>query len=231
MRDFQRQWDDPELVAQFADKTAADFFRSETHFLDRISGDLTSVLDIGCASARFLDLLQSYGATPRYTGLDVSAASLSRARAAYPQAHFLEADALDCVLSESFTLVNATGVLQHEPRFETLIRRMLEWSERYVMFDVKLARIGEHLIDIERAYCGGRWRLHYIVLAPATFLAMLQQLPEIRCLSVFGYPTAPNARTVLPDHIGPIVSAGVLIEKGHVYLPEVSLDLPAFLGA
>jgi SAM-dependent methyltransferase len=230
-RDHQRRWHEADAVAQFSDKSASDFFRSETHFLARIAAGLDSVLDVGCAAGRFIELLRHYGADPDFTGIDISPASLMRARARYPGARFIEADALDCALDRTFTLVNATGVCQHEPRFEALIERMLAWSSRYVLFDVKLARRDRHLIDIERAYCGTGDRLYYIVLSPERLLDRMQALPGLAAISVFGYETLVNARTVVPEDLGPVVSAGILLEKGTADRPTLRVELPGFLAA
>jgi len=230
-RDHHCRWDDKDAVEQFAHKSVGDFFRSETRFLKDIAGEIESVLDIGCAAGRFIELLAHYGIKPRFTGIDVSAASLRLARQAYPQALFIEADALECNLTKTYTLVNATGVCQHEPRFSALIPRMIDWSSRYVLFDVKFAALDEHLVDIERAYCGDVHRLYYILLSPTKFLGFLRRLPNLARISIYGYATPTNARTVVPQDIGTIVSAGVLLEKGGSVSPELSIELPEFLSA
>jgi len=229
MRDYHRRWDDPETVGQFADKSVGQFFRSETHFLKDIAENIDSVLDVGCAAGRFLDLLKHYRVAAPFTGIDVSPVSIALARKNYPQARFICEDALDCDLAGTFTLVNATGVLQHDPRFEAIIRRMLNWSARYVLFDVKFAAIADHIADIGVAYCGGAHRLHYIPLAPAKFLATLKKHADIARISFYGYETPLNDRTFLPEGIGPIASAGVLLEKGNRRLPELRIELPEFL--
>lgn len=229
MSDQHRRWDEADVIAQFAHKGVGDFFRSETHFLEKIAAGIESVLDVGCAAGRFIELLRHYGVEPGFTGVDVSAASLARARTAFPQVRFIEGDALDLALDATFDLVNATGVCQHEPRFETLIRRMVDWSARYVLFDVKLAAVDEHVIDIGRAYCGAPGsRLPYIVLAPRLFCDYLQSLSGIARISVYGYETPLNARTVIPKGVSPIVSAGVLLEKGHG-AAGLHLELPSAL--
>jgi len=231
MRDYQQRWDDPDAVRQFSEKSVAQFFRSETYFLEAIAPDIDSVLDIGCAAGRFIELLRHYGVTAPYTGIDVSLASIDLGRANYPGTRFIGGDALDCELAETFRLVNATGVLQHEPRFDRMIDRMLQWSSRYVLFDVKFAAIADHIADMAVAYCGRSHRLHYILLSPTKFLAALRRRPEISRISIYGYETPLNDRTVVPHGVGPIVSAGVLLEKGGRRPAELKTELPAFLKA
>ena len=229
MRDYHRRWDDPDAVGQFADKSVEQFFRSEIHFIKDVAENIDSVLDIGCAAGRFIELLRHYGVTAPYTGIDISPVSIELARSNYPGARFICDDVLDCDLPETFTLVNATGVLQHDPRFELIIHRMLDWSARYVLFDVKFADIPDHIADIGVAYCGGTNRLHYIPLAPGKFLSRLRQYPDIVRISVYGYETPLNDRTVLPQAVGPIASAGILLEKGSRRPPEMHVELPTFL--
>lgn len=225
------RWDEPDCVRAFSEKKVEDFFRSETHFLDRIAAELNSVLDVGCAAGRMMELLRRYDATPHFSGIDISGASVELAKRNYPESTFVAGNALEWNTDERFDLVNATGVCQHEPGFEKLIERMTEWSDRYVLFDVKLAQLSEHLIDIDRAYCGGRDRLYYIVLALPGLLDLLTTLPGVSRISIFGYETKANDRTVLPATLKPLVSAGVLLAKSERRgaEPVVDLDLPGFL--
>ncbi len=114
-----------------------------------------------------------------------------------------------------FDLVNATGVMQHEPRFEDLIRNMLSWSDRFVLFDVKLAFIEQHIVDRSVSFAGkGANRLYFIILSYPGLRTFLQSLAGIARVSVYGYVTQMNKRRHVPDQIGQLVSVGILIEKG-----------------
>lgn len=227
--DHYRRWSDRDSVEDFAHKTATDFFRSETRFLDDIAREVGSVLDVGCAAGRFIELLHRYSSVANYLGIDLSAASVERGRADYPDAEFVLGNALDVEPGRTFDLVNATGVCQHEPRFEDLIGRMVGWSRRYVLFDVKLAAIEQHLVDLERAYCGREHRLYYILLALPRLLDFLSTIPDIARIRVFGYATPLNNRTILPPDVGTVYSAGVFLEKGRSGddAPEAEIDIPA----
>jgi SAM-dependent methyltransferase len=226
---YQR-WQDQDIVERFAAKGVGEFFRSETRFLECHGKDVASVLDIGCASGRMLDLLRGYSPSVEYTGVDIVPENIERAKRLYPEARFHLANALEFSSSATFSLVNATGVCQHEPRFEDLIRRMFAWSERYVLFDVKFAAIRQHLIDIDRSYCAvGDHRLYYVLHAWRPFLDFLLRLPGIALIDVFGYETPPSAAAVFPSSAGNIVSAGIYLVRGDVAVPEVRLRLPSTL--
>jgi SAM-dependent methyltransferase len=221
-----QRWAESGCVERFVGKGRNDFFASETRFIDRIGRELESVLDVGCASGRFIELLKCHRDDFRFCGIDIAEANITSAKQLYPWAEFHYGDALDFEPSGTFDLVNATGVIQHEPRFNSLIQRMLDWSSHYVLFDVKFAAIDRHLVDIDQASAGTHNRLYFIPLVPKLFLDWIRGLPGICGISVYGYPTSVNANVRLPSTIKQIVSAGVLLEKGSgprredIILPE-----------
>jgi len=227
-----RRWNQDDIVDRFAGKGAADFFDSETRLLKPIVPAIQSVIDIGCASGRFVELLATLGATPRYTGLDISEASVARARALYPSHDFHCVNALTFEPATTADLINATGVMQHEPRFDALLDRMISWSRRHVLFDIKLAAMSDHLADIERAYIASDPPMYFVVLSADRFLREIAERRDIRRAEIFGYETPRNANAVLPPEIGPLVSAGVLLETGTPPAggPEIISSLPPFLS-
>lgn len=234
IKDYYRRWSEPDCVRAFAEKNLAGFFESETRILQKVLPKVGSVLDVGCASGRFLDLLRSYGFDPDYTGIDISSANVDSARVLYPGKHFIHVNALEFVPKRKFDLVNATGVCQHEPNFESLIERMIEWSNRYVLFDVKLAEIESHVIDRDKAFAGSeRNRLFFILLCYPALLEFLRGRSGLQRIEVFGYETPLNPRVTVPASVRRVVSAGILLEKGDAIsrdiAPEVSQHLPAFV--
>ncbi len=223
-----RAWFDDGLIQRFARKTPAEFFASETHFLERIGPDIRTVLDIGCASGRFLRVLDQYAPGCEYTGLDLVAENIELARREFPWAQFRVGNGVGLSLGSSFDLVNATGVMQAEPHWKELVDRMTAHSDRYVLFDVKLAAMPRDLADINRAFVNRNGhRLYCIVLSVKKFVDFLRSLRGISRAWVYGYETRPNAHTTMPPGAGTIVSAGVLLERGYATGgPALSIDLP-----
>lgn len=210
-----RRWDDPDAVDRFAAKSASDFFRTETHFLGARARGLRSVLDIGCASGRFMELLSVLGAHAAYTGIDISAEQIASARRLYPDADFHLGNALELDIAGPFDLVNATGVMQHEPRFAELIARMIAWSARYVLFDVKLSDLDEDIVDITRSHAGtSEHPLFFNILSTRRLIERLQGQEGIVRAAIYGYETPPNASTTIPSEVTRLVSAGVFLEVG-----------------
>lgn len=230
MEEHYRRWQDPDLVERFASKGVEEFFQTETRFLEGHGGEISSVLDIGCASGRMLELLTRYTAQQDYTGVDIIPENIERARQLYPAAEFHLGNALDFYPGRRYDLVNATGVCQHEPRFEALIGHMLSLSDRYIMFDVKLAPVGKHVVDMNRSFCAvGENRLYFVLLAWRPFLDFLRGLPDVAEIDVFGYETPPSRATRLPSGVERIVSAGVYLVRGKAARPEIRVELPEWI--
>jgi len=222
-------WDNPSLIQVFNRKSVGSFFRSETHFLDAIDVPaLDGVLDVGCSCGRFIELLRSRGFRSRYTGVDISEASVQMCRDNYRELDFFAGNYFDFRPERTFDLVNATGVVQHEPGYRNLIAKMLRDSTRYVLFDVKLCHVGEPMVDIERCYCQIEdSRIHMICFSFHHLTDFLLQLPTCGEVSAFGYNTPPNAATHGPaELIDGWASCGVFIDKsrprglGAVELPD-----------
>lgn len=208
-------WTLTETVNTFRDKNVRQFFQSERHFLGEIGPQVTSVLDVGCASGRFQEFVTQFSSHFTYTGLDISERNIASARELFPQSTFHLGDALDIPLTGTFDLVNATGVMQHCAAFESLIERMCAWSNRHVLFDVKFSTIPAHVVDKERSYClMDDARTYFVILAMPPFLRFLAGLPRVSGVRVFGYETGPNEWTHLPDGVDRLVSAGILLELG-----------------
>ncbi len=234
MEDFYQRWGEKDCVNAFVGKDNRSFFNSESHFLKKISPNISSILDIGCGSGHFIALMKTLIPSFEYTGVDIIPQNIENARRFYPEARFILDNGLNLQDDHTFDLVNATGVCQHEPHFEELIRNMYTLSNRYVLFDVKIANIKNHIIDREIAYCQGKnYLLYFIILNLLKLQAYLESLPQLRQLNIYGYETKPNQHTVIPRSVNPLISAGILLEKhngstqDHNY-PKVSVNIPQF---
>ncbi|MEG3618580.1 class I SAM-dependent methyltransferase [Magnetovibrio sp. PR-2] len=224
MSDIYSRWRDVDCIRGFANKGAEDFFKSETVFIDSMAHDAHSVLDIGCASGRMIELLSQKFQDLSYTGVDIVEENIRLARENYPDFAFHCTNALEFENTDTFDLVNATGVMQHEVKFEELINRMINWSNKYVLFDVKLANVDEHVVDIERSYCGKEHRLNYNLFCLPKFLEYLHGCKGLSKISLFGYETGLNNRTVVPPNVSYILSAGFLLELGDLNGGKIEVD-------
>lgn len=223
-KEYQR-WFEDDCKEQFSHKSASDFFRSEIALYDKVEGEIRSFLDVGCASGRLIEYLKTKYKKFAFTGVDLVPSQVSAAKDNYPEQNFLHGNALDMDWNETFDLINATGVMQHEPRFEELLDLMWELSDKYVLCDVKFANIPSHIVDNCLSYCGSEEnRLYYILLNPQKFLKSLKALKGIKSIHFYGYITPLNDRTIVPSDIKEIYSAGVLLEKEKGYEGKIIIE-------
>lgn len=222
-----------EMVERFRDKSVSQFFRSETALLERIAwSEVNSCLDVGCAAGRFLGLLRHYGFAGTYTGIDLAPSNIANGRAAYPEAAFILGDALTITPDRRSSLVNATGIIQNELRYLALLDWMCAASDRYVMFDLKVANIPTTLNDPDEAYCA--WEGHRIpvlCLSEADFAALLGDLAKKGHVHYLRYPTPFNAETTVPDWLSSWESVGVLLDmNGPAGISHIEIDAAGSKG-
>ena len=100
-----------------------------------------TVLDAGCGLGHLYPYLREKGIAVTYTGCDLSSAHIERARALYPGARFIAADAARVVAAEMFDYVIACGLLHlRVPRWGrwawTLVRALYAGCHRGLAFTV-----------------------------------------------------------------------------------------------
>jgi SAM-dependent methyltransferase len=211
-KDYYEYWNEHTVYKRFNNKGLDDFFKSEICFLDKIMPSVNIVLDIGCASGRLIELLHTYQSNISYTGIDISSKFIEQAQEQYPGYDFVYINALDYKSNKKFDLVISTGVCQHEPGFIQLINRMVDLSNRFILFDVKFSNVREHLINIEESYSGLENRTYFILLNYEQFKEYLKSNNKIKNVNIYGYETQKNDHTIVPENINQIISAGVLLE-------------------
>jgi SAM-dependent methyltransferase len=118
-------WGLDSVLAFFDERRAAtgEVYESEWFFLrDRLRDGMT-VLDIGCAQGGFAAILAEHVKTLRYTGVDINAEMIARARRRHPDQkfhHVPEGD-LAALEGQRYDLVLALGMLHlHEAWRDTL---------------------------------------------------------------------------------------------------------------
>lgn len=214
---YYRRWFESDCIDKFYDKDVHDFFTSEVELLKKIDS-VSTVLDIGCACGHFIKLLNSRFENFHYTGIDLVPEQIEKAEKSYPEAKFLCGNVFNLALDlNGFDLVNATGVIQHEPAFENLVEIIIKLSYRYALFDVKIAETDVHISDIKKSRSGSE--LHpilYNVFSPEILIKSLKKLAlcyGICSIDMHGYTSRSRDNTQICVDIDSLYSVGVLCVK------------------
>ena len=209
-------WKTKKSIDHFDKKEAKDFFLSEKEMLKKINYKIRTILDFGCASGRFIEVLESRFKNFEYTGYDIVKEQIINAKSRYPKHKFFCKDIKLIRYKEKFDLVNAAGIILHEPIFENIIDIMIKASKQYILFDVKFANIKEHILNISESYSAiDQFKLPYIIFNPLKFLSYLEKLKFINSIHIYGYQTKINKFTKIPNAIKNLYSANILLKKSN----------------
>ena len=126
-------------------REVSDLYPSERVFLPRVLFPGIKVLDVGCASGGFFNIMRTLEPTLDYTGIDIAEPAVDLARQTYQDARFEVADGAAIPFGDgTFDLVHCTSVLVIEPRYQEVWEEMYRVSSRFVLADMRLLK------DIER---------------------------------------------------------------------------------
>lgn len=136
-----RAWGLPGVLEFFRDNrsTSQDVYPSEWHFLRHVLRDGISILDVGCAQGGFAAIAAEHVSAFSYTGLDINADMIARARARFPQHsfHVIGEGSFTVPGGSDFDLVLVLGILHlHERWRETLAAAWAQASDALV-FDLR----------------------------------------------------------------------------------------------
>ena len=125
---------------------------------------------------KIIEVLESRFKNFEYTGYDIVKEQIINAKNRYPKHKFFCKDIKLVKYKEKFDLVNAAGIILHEPIFENIIDIMIKASKQYILFDVKFANTKEHILNISESYSAiDQFKLPYIIFNPLKFLSYLEK--------------------------------------------------------
>ncbi len=209
-----------------------DLFDSERYFLPRCLRPGMRVLDIGCACGGFFNILRSFEPTIEYKGIDVSEVLVAEARRIYSEGQFEVVDATTLPYPDgSFDLVQAWGVILHEPEYRKLIQEAWRVTRNAFLLDVRLQPRGREVVDKTQSFVlnPGGIRNYYIVPNGVEFFQSLLKLDPVPArIDTYGYEGRANEYTTLPEGATPLYLAACGIFKKHrrTGVTVVRLELP-----
>ena len=134
-------WGLPRVLDFFEERRAAtaEVYPSEWHFLEGRLREGVSVLDIGCAQGGFASIIGEHVSDFSYTGLDINAEMVRRARHRHPRHTFHHIPEGDySVLGEArFDLVLVLGILHLHESWRDTISAAWKHAGECLIFDLR----------------------------------------------------------------------------------------------
>lgn len=211
--------------------SVADLYPSERVFLPSIAAQVSSVLDVGCATGGFSRIMRELNPDIRYVGVDSNRRFIERARRDFPDVEFHVSDGVELPFaSGSFDLVHCSGVLHLTRAYARVMSAMWRQSSRFLLADLRLTP-GPSVEGVLRV-ADEVPELPYVVLNADEAVAIVRSLqPMPSRVTVRGYAHAPSASATLP-HGTDVFMAFFLAERGPGGATAVDLSLlPSESGA
>ena len=226
-----KQWSSQSAIDYYAQHRhdVADLYPSETVFLPRVLFPGAKVLDVGCASGGFFNIMRSYEPAVEYTGIDLSATAVEMAQARYPEANFVLNEGFSLPFEDNtFDLVHCTSVFNNEPNYQTILEEMYRVTNRFALADIRLLKgIGNQrstTYNIQFESNGIEDTVPYVVNDADDVVNFILQLdPKPKALRGTGYfhPVAKEADPLDSE----ICMTILLLEKGDATGAQTVFDL------
>ena len=207
----------------------SDLYPSEKVFLPRVLFPGAKVLDVGCASGGFFNIMKSFEPHIEYTGIDLSDTAVELATERYPEAKFMVTTGFGLPFQDNdFDIVHCTSVFNNEPNYQEMLEEMYRVSNRFVLVDIRLLKdLGKQLESVYNIQFNGNEveaTVPYVVNdADEVANFILQMKPRPKALYGTGYfhQVAKEAETAHGD----VCMAVLLIQKGAQEGRPITLDL------
>ena len=234
MVDRSKAWSQPSALEFYSKHRheASDLYPSEQVFLPRVLFPGAKVLDIGCASGGFFNIMRSMEPAIDYVGMDIVEPALELARNRYPEARFMLADGFEIPFDDgTFDLVHCTSVLNNEPRYQELLPEMYRVSNRFVLTDMRLLKNlaasgnrGPFYYDIKFEGDSQEATVPYVVNDAdevVNYLLGLEPRPQALRATGYFHTVSPMARIPFSE----VCMAILLIQKGNSATDKTLLDI------
>ena len=226
-----KEWSNQSAIDYYSENRheISDLYPSETIFLPRVLFPGAKVLDVGCASGGFFNIMRSYEPHIEYTGVDLSERAVELAKERYPEATFIVTEGFELVFANNtFDVVHCTSVFNNEPNYQAMLQEMYRVSNRFVLVDIRLlkgiGRQAESVYNIQFKGEGVEAKVPYVVNdADEVANFVLQLDPKPKALRGTGYfhQVAKEAETPHDE----VCMSLFLIQKGDQRVEQTTIDL------
>jgi SAM-dependent methyltransferase len=120
-------------------RTSTDIYASEWIYLKELLVEGASILDIGCATGGFASIIGEHVRAFSYTGIDISAEMIRRARARYPQHafHCVPEGDVSILADATFDIVLCLGILHLTRGWRALIHDAWRHTRGALVLDLR----------------------------------------------------------------------------------------------
>ena len=226
-----KEWSNQSAIDYYSENRheISDLYPSETIFLPRVLFPGAKVLDVGCASGGFFNIMRSYEAHIEYTGVDLSERAVELAKERYPEATFIVTEGFELVFANNtFDVVHCTSVFNNEPNYQAMLQEMYRVSNRFVLMDIRLlkgiGRQAESVYNIQFNSEGVEAKVPYVVNDAdevANFVLQLDPKPKELRGTVYFHQVAKEAETPHDE----VCMSLFLIQKGDQRVEQTTIDL------
>lgn len=226
-----KEWSNQSAIDYYSQNRheISDLYPSEKIFLPRVLFPGAKVLDVGCASGGFFNIMRSYEPHIEYTGVDLSERAVELAAERYPEARFIVTEGFGLPFEDNtFDIVHCTSVFNNEPNYQEMLQEMYRVSNRFVLVDIRLLKnIGSQRKSVYNIQFNGKdieATVPYVVNdADEVANFVLQLVPKPRALRGTGYfhQVAKEADTPHDD----VCMAVLLLQKGDQGGGPTALDM------
>jgi len=200
-------------------------YLSEKKFFFKAINSSSTFLDLGCATGNFIQIIQSKTKIKDYLGIDTSNNMIERAKLKYPNFRFLHYNGKFLSVKKKFDLSFCFGTLEYCNNYESLIKQMLNLTNKFLVFDMRLT-FKPSIINKKKSYqiiprSDGR-TLPYNIVNFYNFIKFLLKINKFNhSLNLFGYEHTP-AKSVTTIYKN-VTMASILIDKTKKF--ELKIEL------
>ena len=207
----------------------SDLYPSEKVFLPRVLFPGAKVLDVGCASGGFFNIMRSFEPHIEYIGIDLSDMAVELATEKYPEAKFMVTTGFRLPFQDNdFDIVHCTSVFNNEPNYQEMLEEMYRVSNRFVLVDIRLLKdLGKQLESVYNIQFNGKEveaTVPYVVNdvdEVANFILQMKPRPKALYGTGYFHQVAKEAVTPYDD----VCMTILLVQKGGLEDGATVIDL------
>ncbi len=196
----------------------SDLEKSKKIILSKLNLNNKTILDVGCASGDFYNVLKKKYKKINYHGIDLDNKCIEFAKKKFGNnARFDKLDIFSKKLKKKYDVVMIWNLFYMIPNWKKFLIRCSNLSKNYIVFDNKLKFIGSTIVDLDLSYQyyhKSNKRNYYIVHNIHELSAYLQiHELNIKKINICGYKLPGPTSARLPLDKKDVYVGGFILQK------------------